>query len=61
MKGKLVKFDLTREDIPPLEGHDWSQETPYAASMAHENGRYRAYERCGYRPLPVWWPYLRCW
>jgi hypothetical protein len=36
---KLVKFDLTREEIPPLEGHDWTKETPYAASMINEDLR----------------------
>jgi len=36
---KLVGFDLTGEDIPPSPGHDWRRETPYAASMAHEDLR----------------------
>jgi hypothetical protein len=36
---KLVKFDMTRADIPPLDGHDWTSETPNAISMAHENLR----------------------
>jgi hypothetical protein len=36
---KLVEFDLTREDIPALPGHDWTKETPYCASMAQEDLR----------------------
>ncbi len=39
---KLVEFDLTREDIPPLPGHDWTKETPYSAAMAHEDLRVTA-------------------
>lgn len=39
MSRQLVRFDLTREDIPPLESHDWSRETPYTASMANEDLR----------------------
>jgi hypothetical protein len=39
MGRKLVNFDLTREDIPPLEGHDWYRETPFTASMATEDLR----------------------
>lgn len=35
----LVKFNITRDDIPPLAGHDWHRDTPYAASMANENLR----------------------
>jgi hypothetical protein len=36
---KLVEFDLMRQDIPPLPGHDWTKETPYCASMAQEDLR----------------------
>jgi hypothetical protein len=32
----IVEFDMTREDIPPLTGHDWTKETPYSAAMAHQ-------------------------
>lgn len=39
MSRQLVRFDMTREEIPPLAGHDWSRETPYAASMANEDLR----------------------
>ena len=34
---ELVTFDLTRADISPLEGHDWSRETPYCADMANQD------------------------
>lgn len=34
---RLVQFDLTRDDIPPLKGHDWTKETPFAANMANED------------------------
>jgi hypothetical protein len=33
----LIQFDLTREEIPPQEGHDWKTETPYAADMTHND------------------------
>ncbi len=35
----LVNFNRTREDIPPRAGFDPTRETPYEASMAHENLR----------------------
>ena len=30
----LIQFDLTRDELPPLDGHDWTTETPYSADMA---------------------------
>jgi len=36
---KLVRFDVTREDIPPLAGFDRTQDIPYAAAMANEDLR----------------------
>jgi hypothetical protein len=37
---RLVEFDMTREEIPPLDGHDWTTtETPYSAAMANEDLR----------------------
>jgi hypothetical protein len=31
----LVDFDMTREEIPPVPGHDWTRETPHWESMAN--------------------------
>jgi len=39
MPRELVNFNLTPEEVPPLAGHDWTRETPYAASMANEDLR----------------------
>jgi hypothetical protein len=36
---KLVKFDLTRDDLPPSPGFNPYGETPYAASMMNEDLR----------------------
>jgi hypothetical protein len=48
---ELVKFNVTPEEIPPLEGHDWTRETPYAASMANEDLRVESPDRRRFRKV----------
>lgn len=39
MKRDLIKFDLTRDDLPPRPGFNAYTETPHFAQMHHEDLR----------------------